>query len=236
MKAWIRIALPNGLGIVAGILNYSATTSKLVPLVCVGMSQPLKSGEMFQDTNLIPISIRGDVGQLREVVIPWDERAVLLGRNTPRDLAKGDVVLWRDATPQRREIVPGRDEVLIHVALNSITMVPDFIRVDQQVGFLLRPRDESSQPSNDGDTSTATRHKAELLGPFTVKAIGTRLEDSPSEKDAGGDPRVLTIPVKRLAESNQVEDKADRLEAALHNSGSEMVVGVVLFPDRQNGQ
>jgi hypothetical protein len=180
---------------------------------------------------MMPIEIRGDLSQLREVAIPWEERAILYGRQAPRNFTTGDLLLWGDATPLPKEIVAQPDEVLIHVSLASMTMVPDFLRVDQQIGFMIRSEAGSADVNNGFVNLASKRPKAELLGPFIVKAIGTRLVDADHPESESGDPRILTIPVKYLKSLKQLEDKADRLQASLTGYSEERVVGVVLFPD-----
>lgn len=231
MSPWVRLSLPIGLGLIAGVLNWTATSAKLRPLVCVGITGSLERGASFREEQLAPVEIRGDLQQLREVAIPWDDRALLYGRQTPRDFSDGDLLLWRDATPLPKEIVAEQGEVLIHVSLGSITMVPDFIRVNQHIGFMVRQERRSGPKDDDLERAALLAHKAELLGPFVVKAIGTRIVDGDQRDQSKGDPRTLTIPVKYLQSLKQLEDKADRLQSALSGHGPETIVGVVLFPD-----
>lgn len=227
MNHWMRLGIPLALGAVAGVMNWSSNISRIAPLDCVRVDSDLPRGEKFSEGNLVRIEISGDLKRLPDTAVPWDDRAVLYGRPTPRDLKKGDLVLWRDATPTPKELPAREGEVLMSVSLGRMTVVPDFIRVGQEVGFLIERASKSREANN--ESAPEQRAKAEYVGPFRVLAVGKRVS---AARDSGtakkSDERILTVPARFLPNSRQLDDQSDRLLAALDRRGTEHVIGVVL--------
>src|SRR5690349_12268419 len=103
MKQMLKLALPIGLGVAAGALNFWAQQEPTYDYVTV--KEPIQANATYEAEHLgsikLPVVIPGAI-QSKEV-------GVLLGAIVPRDLEKGDFVFLRDiaASSARLELQKG---------------------------------------------------------------------------------------------------------------------------------
>lgn len=99
MSRWLKLGIPVGLGILAMFLNWMAGMSSLEPSYFVRINTDMRPGDKFSEENLSVLELRGPTGTLQATAIPWKDRSVLFNRECARELKKGDILFWRDATP-----------------------------------------------------------------------------------------------------------------------------------------
>jgi len=177
-------------------------TDKLQPKVFVAISRDVGTDSVFGINNIEPRSLNDNVAKLLRTAIPWDERAVLLGRPIPRPLQAGDLVLWRDATPPDRELSPLDGEASLPISLHDIDIIPSLLLVGEEIGFYV-----------DGAITTATQVKPSgstfespimvssqpgakepvYVGPFRLLSVGKRLTRTQEGASSTVDGQVITI-------------------------------------------
>jgi hypothetical protein len=231
---WIKLALPLGLGVVAGVINWSVTMTKIKPIACVALAADLKAGEKLSENVLLPMELSGNVPRLTHTVVPWQERAILYGRAVPRTMQAGDLIFWRDAAPAPKELLVCKGEVPLSVSLRGMTVVPDFLHVGQQVGFLVatNPGRKRREPVASDPEPEPECKSTRYVGPFRILAVGRRTSPSADGSErTSEDTRVLTVAAKLLPNTGQLAAMADRLVAALNGLRDEQAVGVILHYD-----
>lgn len=87
------------LGLAAAALNWMWLTAEKTPPTFVAASVEIVRGEQLSDDNLKPIPVPGDMAELSESMIPYQNRAILFGTTALRDYAGGDLVFHRDIEP-----------------------------------------------------------------------------------------------------------------------------------------
>jgi hypothetical protein len=238
MSGWLKLAIPVGLGLAAMYLNYTAGTTRQEPSYFVQLGGDLKTGDKFTEDNMVMLVIRGASENLKAAAIPWKDRSVLLNRECSRDLKKGDIVFWRDATPPPEEITIGPGEVAFHLSLGQISSsLPSLLKVGDEIGFFLAP-EKVAAPTDPKSPKPATKQPAEFeyIGPFRILSIGTKVspEANPGA-GSGSDNRELTLAVKLQGDSKKLEPKAARLVEALMATqrGEPGIVAAVLHSAKQ---
>src|SRR5262245_8158799 len=97
MKNAIGLVVAIGLGLAAGGLNWWVVHGQVAPQRFVKVTKSVDAGQPFDEKLLEPLEVSGDLTALKKAAVPYGERAVLFNRPASRDLAEGDLVLWRDA-------------------------------------------------------------------------------------------------------------------------------------------
>jgi hypothetical protein len=243
MKTWIKLLVPVLLGLFAVYVNSSVINRKLQPRDLVIVRGNLKAGEVFSSSSIQRASFPGNIADLFATAIPWQERAVLIGREVPRDLREGDLVLWRDATPPARELQPEEGEVSLPVSLSNIDFVPQFILVGEEIGFFVDGNKLKGAATRTvrPDFGTGTDVAIDIpdfsqsgvvtpvyVGPFRVLSVGRRLTRTEGDEPGtrGGDSRILTVATK-LDASGNADPNADKL-LRVSNGQSGGLLAIVL--------
>lgn len=97
-----RLSLAGGLAIVAAILNSLYLAAQTRPSLYVAISADIQSGQIVTDSFVRAIPIPGDANRLKQSMIPYGERNVVVGLPASRDYLKGDVVFYRDLKPPEK--------------------------------------------------------------------------------------------------------------------------------------
>jgi hypothetical protein len=84
------------LALVAAALNALWLSAEKRPALFVAAATQLPVGEPITDEMLTPVAVPGDASKLRASLIPYPDRAILLGMKTPRDYIGGDMFFQRD--------------------------------------------------------------------------------------------------------------------------------------------
>lgn len=222
MKLWTKLGLPLALGMLAAAMNWAATTSKLAPYACVRLASDVEFGEPLRQDMFERVEISGDLLNLPDTFVPWRERSLLYGYPSPRSFTKGDLVLLRDAEPQKNVLPTQPGELPMSISLGSMTVVPEFIQVGQQVSFFV-----GKEPSRSAETAVSqeTRAVARQIGPFRVLAVGNRTTQLGQDRPRDG--QTLTI-AARMVEDDVLDEQSDQLLASLKGFEGMQVMGVIL--------
>ncbi len=217
MNHLTKLALPIGLGLVAAFLNYKTVNARLQPQFFVRVSDDLKAGDSFSDTNLTQVPLYGDTSDLEQTFVPWKERAVLYQRPVPRDLKAGDVVFWRDATAPTLKLSADAGELEFHVPFRDLQAVPKDIRAGQQVSFRLGV--DKTKLRGDARTNyVAADAVDQKIGPFRVLEVGGF--DPAGAEEAARSNGYIKVAVK------WDDQRMERLSQAMETHSVERVLGV----------
>lgn len=228
MNWLLKLAVPIGLGIVATVLNFMAGATSQKPVYFVAAKTDIAAGTPFSDDVLISIPVPSSaVGTLKGAAFTYDERAVLLGRPCPRELKKGEIIFYQDASPKEPELDLHADEVAEFLSLEGITNnLPKVLKVGDKIGFYV-----PVAPPTDGkgDPLKAGKMEIEYIGPFRIVSIGGRITRDVSGKmsAATGETREIGFAVKKTGD--RLDEKVKRLfEARLAQSagGGQVVVEI----------
>ena len=91
-----KLSLAVGLAFAAAALNAVWLTAEKRPPTFVAASADLPAGEVISDAMLMAVPVPGDPDKLRQSLIPYANRTILLGRPASRIYTRGDVFFQRD--------------------------------------------------------------------------------------------------------------------------------------------
>jgi len=255
MKKLSQFLIPLGLGMAAFVFNWMAVQPQLgrdfvVVSSAVAIDKPL------EESALSPFKIVGeDFSRLKQTLVPWEERASLLGLPVQRPLQAGDFVFWQDVRYVAADFLTGPDEIPLHVSLAGVDYEPSLLKVGNQVGLIVpvmnipgatpgaTPTDPTTSDASSFGRSAPTQY--EELGPFRILSIGLRTEAAPNQADVlespRGNVRILTLAVKTDAprtESTAATSRALPIAAqkllnaqAMRRDDGKSIVAMVLYQD-----
>ncbi|HTN75526.1 MAG TPA: hypothetical protein VL096_09775 [Pirellulaceae bacterium] len=242
------LALSIGLGVVAAVLNWLYLIEKgkgvrSVALVGVANDAGLQRGDVFNDSNLVPVEIPYNrVGNLAGFAVLYNDRQTVIGMKATRNYANGELVLRGDLqTPPPQLELQGANERAMWIPVDTRTFVPTLVMPGDLVTFVVStaPRKLPMQPTEDaGDEPPAPMppptassiNQIETIGPFPVLSLGNRLGSSEVMRSAGIpqlQENVMTIRVTQTGD--QLDAKAQKLWAILRDTDFRQV-GVLLHP------
>jgi hypothetical protein len=96
MSHLAKLSIAVALALVAAGLNAMWLSAEKRPPVFVAAAVDLAVGQEITDDVLMAIPVPGDFDQLRASLIPYANRALLLGMRTPRNYLRGDMFFQRD--------------------------------------------------------------------------------------------------------------------------------------------
>jgi hypothetical protein len=198
----------------------------------------VNAGSRLQEDQLQRVSItRANVGNLTSFAEPYDAVKTVVGLTVSRTLEGGSLLLRTDTKTVPPELIfgdqtqPGVEEVLMGVPIDPDRLVPSLIKPGDLVSFVsarnpgygptpavqatdrLDPASPGTlQPISAGTPATASSDDLEIIGPFQVLSLGTRLgstEVSRAAKQNTAQENVMTVLVR--LESGKLEPKAQRL-------------------------
>ncbi|HEX5472475.1 MAG TPA: hypothetical protein VFW73_11340 [Lacipirellulaceae bacterium] len=91
-----KLSLAVVLALIAAVLNAMWLSAEKRPTMYVAASTDLASGKAITDAMLAPVPVPGNPDTLRASLIPYANRAILIGRPTPRTYIRGDMFFERD--------------------------------------------------------------------------------------------------------------------------------------------
>jgi len=91
-----KLSIAVVLALLAAGLNAMWLNAKKQPPTFVAAAADLQAGQEITDALLIAVPVPGDADQLRTSLIPYANRAILLGLKTPRAYVRGDMIFQRD--------------------------------------------------------------------------------------------------------------------------------------------
>jgi hypothetical protein len=98
-----KLSLAVGLAIFAAVLNAMWLSSKQQPPLFVAAAGDMPAESEITDEMLTAVPVPGDIDTLRASLIPYGNRAILLGQRTTREYVAGDVFFQRDVQAPRSE-------------------------------------------------------------------------------------------------------------------------------------
>ncbi|HVT27721.1 MAG TPA: hypothetical protein VHE81_06860 [Lacipirellulaceae bacterium] len=91
-----KLSLAVVLALIAAVLNAMWLSAEKRPTMYVAASTDLGAGQTITDAMLAPVPVPGNPDTLRQSLIPYANRAILLGRPTSRIYIRGDMFFERD--------------------------------------------------------------------------------------------------------------------------------------------
>ena len=250
MKNFTRFLIPLGLGAAAFVFNWMAVKPQLGRDYVV-VSQEVDLEAPLSEDNIAKFTIvKQDFEELKKTLVPWEERASLIGVPVRRKLQSGDLVFWQDVRFVSADFLPADDEVPLHVPLKGIDYEPSLLKVGNLVGIVVPiapPVDTSVEPVGDPLTRELAA-QFEELGPFRILSVGRRTLSAPGESEGGqtGAENVLTLAVKldppkpgtklevsKTGRRGSLPEAARKLLAAqgIERSDGRNIVAMVLYQD-----
>mgnify|MGYP003662753475 CR=1 FL=1 len=99
MNGVLQLALALVFAIVAAGLNWVYLASQTNPTTYVAIDSSVEKGETIEDSDLVAIPVPGPPERLKQALIPYQNRSILLGNPAARDYEAGDMIFARDLMP-----------------------------------------------------------------------------------------------------------------------------------------
>jgi hypothetical protein len=235
MKA-IRILIPLGLAILAGLLNLMAFRGGAAPIEVVTASQDLPADTVLHGDQLQSTPLRADPDVIGRSVVRYADRgAALLGRKIKRSVKAGELIFFEDVRQEggeglRQNLRPG--EVALLVSLERIPYSPNLLNIGTEVGFVLGdPSQVGSAPAGQGKDPTPVDPKAQrILGPFRIVSVGDSTE--PREAQPSGqveERKVISVAIQPNKDGLLGERDTSLVNALKVTEGKQSVVAVVVY-------
>jgi hypothetical protein len=96
MSHLAKLSIAVVLALAAAGLNAMWLSAQKRPPTFVAAKTDIKAGQEIMDVMLAPIPVPGDVEKLKVALIPYANRAILLGLKAARQYSRGDIFFQRD--------------------------------------------------------------------------------------------------------------------------------------------
>jgi hypothetical protein len=179
-----RLLISVGLAVAAAFGNHTYLQSRLRCEQFVAAGRGLKLGMKVTAEDLQPVSLSGDVAELKHVLVSWERRDEIIGRQVPREIAQHEILTLSTFMHAARQAIPA-GRLGIFVPTDGLATVPPFLRPDMVVYFAIQraPTSKTDDPSEE----------PRMIGPFTITAVdGATNPDVQLELTSNRRP-VLTI-------------------------------------------
>lgn len=242
------------LGLLGAALNYVYLDNKTrhvktVSFIGLRDDAKLRPGDPLKDDDLVPVTIpEANVGNLKKFVYLWTELETVRGIRAIRSYQGGELLRREDYRTPPPELKLAKGQLLVWVPVDSRSFVPDLVNPGDKVTFTLptlraaAARPAPVQPVNPGEPpppfpaapAAAEGGGLELVGPFVIAAVGSRLGSAEVSKAVVGrsvSDFELGIFVKNEGTDSdpRMEAKAMRLVELSRRIGNQGV-GVLLHP------
>ncbi len=168
MKSLLKFVLPLVLGIGAAVFNFVVLNNSVKEVRFIKATQEIKAGDTFSLDNVELLEVLDQhAASLKEAAVRFRDKALLRGQTATRNLAPGDVILYRDTGGLVGQIYDfrGDDIAALPVSLDGITTPPRM-----NVGDLVQLK----IPPKLGDAPDATR----WIGPFRLLSVGSEISNT----------------------------------------------------------
>ena len=204
------------LGVSAAAINAYLLSKKLEPSTFVMVkAKEVKQGDTFAADNLAKLELPNTHSGLKDALVPYDKRDLVLGQTAQRSYLAGDVIFWRDITPPppvpQLLLKPG--EELVHISLAEIAYEPELLAVGNRVSFVRQTNNKAANR----DAANSAAAGVSLLGPFRIVSVGAKIDiDIAEDEDRRGKGRTetrtigLAIPTDLDASSKEMLAATDR--------------------------
>src|SRR5207244_1188615 len=96
MNNVMKLSFAVVLALAAAALNVLWLSAEKRPTMFVAAGADVPAGQPITNEMLAPVPVPGDSDTLRASLIPYANRAILLGMKTPRNYIRGDIFFQRD--------------------------------------------------------------------------------------------------------------------------------------------
>ncbi len=96
MNGVLQLSLAMILAVVAAGLNWVYLAAQANPASYVAVRKSLGQGDPIRDSDLVPIPVPGPTDRLKQALIPYQNRSILLGNRALRNYEAGDMIFARD--------------------------------------------------------------------------------------------------------------------------------------------
>ncbi|MEY4180826.1 MAG: hypothetical protein RLY70_4401 [Planctomycetota bacterium] len=259
MKGAAGIAVAVMLGLLGAALNYVYLDNKTRHVKTesfIGLRQEarLRPGDPLKEEDLVEVRIPADnTGNLRKFVFLWQDLETVRGIRAIRAYQGGELLRREDYRTPPPELKLTKGQLLVWVTADNRSFVPDLVNPGDRVTFTVpstrgptpavRPAGvPAGVPGADGSGADPAAGagprvdggNVELIGPFVIAAIGSRLGSAEVSKALQGrsvNDFELGIFVRNEGTDAEprMEAKAMRLIEMTRRVGNQGV-GIVLHP------
>ena len=239
MKNWIGLSIAVSLALVAGLLNWKYLERKsreveMVSFLALGKDVQLKKGDKFLEHHFVRLNIpRKNVGNLEVTAVKYDDRLTVVSLSAVHDYLGGEIILHQELNTQPAVLMLEKGELMRFVKVNPASFVASLVKPGDFVFFVMPKYSESpkQRPPTNGPDGVGQPDsvgnfeyedgpvrddpqvpKIELIGPFRVLALGSRLgsyEGAISKGRSRANENVITIAVRKRGLG--VEPMAEKL-------------------------
>jgi hypothetical protein len=252
MKGAPGLLFAIGLGIVGAFCNWLYLANKgkqleMVDFIAIAEDVKINPGDKFNEAQFMPLSIpQNAVGNLDKVAVFWKDRATVVGETATKSYSPGEILLQRQIrTPPemdiKRLLLP--DETLLWIPVDTRTFVPALVNAGDHVKFIV-PRLALATPAAEGDENENPDKRppssTELIGPFRILALGTRL-GSPEVLRAAGvtasQENIMAVAIKMVGPKfDEFDEKGQKILDYLRTTNNQQVQVILLpAPDAAKG-
>ncbi|MFM7845078.1 MAG: hypothetical protein ACKOBW_02775 [Planctomycetota bacterium] len=245
------------LGLLGAALNFVYLTNKTrqvktVSFIGIKPDTRLRVGDALKEGDLVEVRIpEMHAGNLKEFVFLWQDLETVKGIRAIHPYAGGELLRREDYRTPPPELKLTRGQMLVWVAVDSRSFVPDLVNPRDRVTFVVplvrpgTPTPVAPNPNTAGaaagnplgaaaGSEPAANPQVEMIGPFEVAAVGNRLgsaEVSRASAGRGGNEFELGIVVKNEGTESapRMDAKAMRLVELSRRIGNQGI-GVLLHP------
>jgi hypothetical protein len=258
MKGAAGIVVALLLGLLGATLNYVYLDNKTrhvktVSFIGLRDEAKLRPGDPLKEEDLVEVRIPElHVGNLRKFVYLWQDLETVKGIRAIRPYQGGELLRREDYRTPPPELKLSRGQLLVWIAVDNRSFVPDLVNPGDKVTFsvptsraptpAVRPMlppggGAPTLPQGGADEGTAGRVEPagiELIGPFTIAAVGSRLGSAEVSKAVVG--RSMNDFELGIYVRNEGTDSDPRMDAKalrlmeLSRRSSNQGIGVVLHP------
>ncbi len=260
MKGLAGIAVAVMLGLLGAALNYvylENKTKHIETVSFIGLREEarIRPGDPLKEEDLVEVRIpESRVGNLKKFVFVWQDLETVKGIRAIRAYQGGELLRREDYRTPPPELKLAKGQLLVWVTADNRSFVPDLVNPGDRVTFTVpaaraptpavRPAvvpggdDASADPSGGLAAAPAPARadggSVELVGPFVIAAIGSRLGSAEVSKALQGrsvNDFELGIFVRNEGTDGEprMEAKALRLIELTRRVGNQGV-GIVLHP------
>lgn len=214
MKGVPGLLVALAVGVVGAFCNWlylAGQGENLRQIDFIGIADGVKinPGDKFSEAHFAKISIPQDAalrGKLDKTAYLWSDMSTVVGESATKIYGEGEILLRQDVhTPPDLDIkkLLAPDERALWIPVDTRTFVPALVSAGDQVSFVV-PRMSAGGPTpvggdvSVGATAPATSN-TEIIGPFRILALGTRLGSQQVLRAAGMTPtqeNVMAVAVR----------------------------------------
>ncbi len=159
MSHTLKLLIGIALGGLAGIVNWTTLSQRTRAVQFASLSKEVAAGDIITTDMIVPVSIEAAYAEeLRQSVIPWNDRSVLSGKTANRTLKPGVLLLWDNFPVRGPQYDLREDETAVFIDVSSSPV--SSVAVGENISFRF--------------TSTGNHDMSDWVGPFRVVTVGEK--------------------------------------------------------------